>query len=473
MKSNNKHINQLLRRWISGDITAQEERELERAAIEDEFLRESLAAYRSQAAADHSHSLAKLRKQLPKTKAKAPVRRLRPWMRIAAAVALLIVAGWSVFQTQKLTDKSMAVAQNEAQEEPQNSVPSYDEKATAPNTAEKTESLSELSPSSESFTQTLTSPTPIPPPPLTTDKRQTTIVVPPPTTDIEQKERASALSTNDGFASSRQLSTAETEKKAQAAAKAAKDEQAVVLEPIAADAEDNIATTPPPPPSNAPVPNTYARQDQVLAPTNLEDRYRTTNAGIREPNAGFRLIEGTITDEEGYPLIGASILEEGSANGTVTDIDGNYQLTVNRQSSLLLVSYTGYETQSVVLSRKKEIDVVLSTNQVALDEVVVTGYADAPQGIEGDSAVSQAAPTDGYAALRDYIRSNIPTNSGRATIKLRFDIQTDGRPSNFSVIRSTNPSLNVEAIRLLENGPLWIIESGNAPVEVVYSVKFR
>ncbi|MEL7423439.1 MAG: carboxypeptidase-like regulatory domain-containing protein [Bacteroidota bacterium] len=88
-----------------------------------------------------------------------------------------------------------------------------------------------------------------------------------------------------------------------------------------------------------------------------------------------QLISGYITDDGGEPLIGASVLIKGTAVGTVTDWDGYYQLWAPAAGVEIIISYTGFETQEVILgSNAGEIDIVLSEG-VALDEVVVVAYS--------------------------------------------------------------------------------------------------
>ena len=85
-----------------------------------------------------------------------------------------------------------------------------------------------------------------------------------------------------------------------------------------------------------------------------------------------RTVTGTVTDDSGEALIGASVLVKGSATGTVTDIDGSYSLDVPGGEQTLVFSYTGYATKDVVTSASNVLDVVLSEG-LELTEVVVTG----------------------------------------------------------------------------------------------------
>jgi TonB-linked SusC/RagA family outer membrane protein len=86
-----------------------------------------------------------------------------------------------------------------------------------------------------------------------------------------------------------------------------------------------------------------------------------------------RTITGTVTDETGEALIGASILVKGTTTGAVTDIDGTYSITVPDGNSVLQFSYTGYGSQEVELGASDVVDVVMQSSAEVFDELVVTG----------------------------------------------------------------------------------------------------
>ena len=62
-------------------------------------------------------------------------------------------------------------------------------------------------------------------------------------------------------------------------------------------------------------------------------------------------IEGTVVDATGMPIIGASVLEKGTTNGTITDLDGNFSLAVSSKDAVLQISYVGYTTQEIPASQ--------------------------------------------------------------------------------------------------------------------------
>ncbi|WP_372946221.1 SusC/RagA family TonB-linked outer membrane protein, partial [Muriicola sp.] len=84
-------------------------------------------------------------------------------------------------------------------------------------------------------------------------------------------------------------------------------------------------------------------------------------------------VSGTVSDANG-PLPGASVVVQGTTNGTQTDFDGNYSLSNIGSNAVLVVSYIGYKTQQIAVNGRSTINVVLEEDAQALDEVVIIGY---------------------------------------------------------------------------------------------------
>ena len=84
-------------------------------------------------------------------------------------------------------------------------------------------------------------------------------------------------------------------------------------------------------------------------------------------------ITGVVTDATGEAVIGASVVEKGTTNGTVTDLDGNFTLSVDENGSIQ-VSFIGYQTQTLNVKGKTSFKIVLKEDSEMLQEVVVTGY---------------------------------------------------------------------------------------------------
>jgi TonB-dependent SusC/RagA subfamily outer membrane receptor len=86
-----------------------------------------------------------------------------------------------------------------------------------------------------------------------------------------------------------------------------------------------------------------------------------------------RKVIGVVFDSQGEPVIGANVVEKGTTNGTITDVDGAFTLDVSA-NAVLKVSYIGYADQEVAVNNKNSLEVRLAENTELIDEVVVVGY---------------------------------------------------------------------------------------------------
>ena len=86
-----------------------------------------------------------------------------------------------------------------------------------------------------------------------------------------------------------------------------------------------------------------------------------------------KVVRGTVVDSQG-PLIGATVMEKGTNNGTVTDFDGNYSLKVSNPDAVLEVKYVGYLTEELAITGMSVVNFKLKEDGHNLNEVVVIGY---------------------------------------------------------------------------------------------------
>ena len=84
-------------------------------------------------------------------------------------------------------------------------------------------------------------------------------------------------------------------------------------------------------------------------------------------------VKGVVKDATGESVIGASVVQKGTSNGIITDIDGNFTLTV-APNATMVISYVGYVAQEIPLNGQKVLKVTLKDDTEMLDEVVVIGY---------------------------------------------------------------------------------------------------
>jgi Ca-activated chloride channel family protein len=91
-------------------------------------------------------------------------------------------------------------------------------------------------------------------------------------------------------------------------------------------------------------------------------------------SSGSRVITGTVLDENGFALIGVTVMEKGSANGTITDVKGKYSLSISSKAKTLVFSFIGMETEYITIGSSNRIDIHMKTANMELEEVVVTTY---------------------------------------------------------------------------------------------------
>ena len=115
----------------------------------------------------------------------------------------------------------------------------------------------------------------------------------------------------------------------------------------------------------------------------------STSPTVAEITQQGVVVKGVVTDAKGEPIIGATVVEKGTQNATVTDIDGNYSLNVSNRNATLVVSYIGFLSQEV----KAGNNVTLEEDNALLNEVVVIGYGTQRKG-DITSAVASVKAED-------------------------------------------------------------------------------
>lgn len=104
-------------------------------------------------------------------------------------------------------------------------------------------------------------------------------------------------------------------------------------------------------------------------------------------------VSGTVIDEKGDALIGVSVVEKGTINGTTTDVDGKFTLSVSGTDCTLVFSYVGFQKQEINLNGQRNISVTLSEDLKMLDEVIVIGYGTQRKG-DVTSAIASVKSED-------------------------------------------------------------------------------
>lgn len=142
-------------------------------------------------------------------------------------------------------------------------------------------------------------------------------------------------------------------------------------------------------------------------------------------------ITGTVKDITGEPMIGVNVMVEGSGNGTITDTDGKFSIQNVAEKDVLVISYIGYLTQSVVVGNQTSFAVILKEDMQALDEVVVVGYgvqkkrdlSGAVSSIKSKEIIA-IPTTNALEALQGKIAGlDLTSTSGKAGADLSFTVR--------------------------------------------------
>ena len=194
-----------------------------------------------------------------------------------------------------------------------------------------------------------------------------------------------------------------------------------------------------------------------------------------------RQVQGKVVDKTGEPLPGATIIVKNTANGVVTDVNGEFSLKADDQT-ILQASFVGYETQELVADTSKLL-IAMNESKSDLEEVIVVGYGTRRKASETGSisVVPEQLqkivpePVIGRRAYQKYLRENIvrPVDGAclgvKGKVQVRFSVDAAGRPYNFQITGKLCDDADGEAKRLIMEGCDWT--QGNT--EATVTVEFR
>ena len=173
-----------------------------------------------------------------------------------------------------------------------------------------------------------------------------------------------------------------------------------------------------------------------------------------------KTIKGRVTSQkDGSPLSGVNVVVVGTTKGTITDFDGNYQLTIPEGKEIVSYSFIGYEREEVEIGNKTEINLALSDDMSALGEEIVTEYS-ASRRKKGNRK-TKAIPVGGFDIYQDYLESSLRypqealDNNISGKVVVEFIINEKAERINFKIVKNLGYGCDEEAIRLIREGPEW------------------
>lgn len=211
---------------------------------------------------------------------------------------------------------------------------------------------------------------------------------------------------------------------------------------------------------------------KIILSTELEKQQQTKD-----------LIKGKVLDAKGEPIIGATIKEVGTGNGTITDVDGNFKLNTSA-GSILEISHVGYKSQQIEAAFGKNISIILKEDNELLDEIVVVGYGTQKKvnltgAVESvDAATLENRPIRSATEALQGAVSGLTVQSGTgqpgsfSTFKIRGNtsvnsagalVIVDGMPGDLNLV---NPQ-DIESISVLKDAASAAIYGARAAEGVI------
>ena len=162
-------------------------------------------------------------------------------------------------------------------------------------------------------------------------------------------------------------------------------------------------------------------------------------------------IQGVVKDATGEPMIGVNVLVKGTANGAITDLDGNFTISDVKSSDVLVVSYIGFLTQEIEVGSQTSFNVILKEDSETLDEVVVIGYGTVKRrDLTGSvaSVTGEKLAANPVANVAEALQGQLPgvtvtAQDGRPGASMSIRIRGGG-----SITQSNDPLFIVDGVQV-------------------------
>ncbi len=211
-----------------------------------------------------------------------------------------------------------------------------------------------------------------------------------------------------------------------------------------------------------------------------DSKNKSSQVTIRGVSSISNIVRGTVVDEHGEPLAGVSVTQKGTPQGAVTDANGNFSFKANNNNPLE-AKYLGYESKEFSVNTSAPMYIAMNEDVQRLDEVVVTGYGSKKEpnmtgSVSSVKDISDVKPSP-LMGMRAYQRDlqdrmirpkDAVCGDKKGTVILEFNVDAKGTPININVKKSLCVSMDIEAIRLLQQGPKWTVGSQTVELKVKF-----
>lgn len=459
-------LNKDIGKYLRGELSPAERHALEKRALSDPFLADALEGADSISMEDFSADLKSLQHSLTQRidRDEKKVVSLWSWtMRIAAGLLIVAVAGFMVYQVAN-NKTNVQIAQHDKDSE----VPAPKSTDASSTDSSRAEADEAKKPVTESLTD-VENPKTVPAEKPKAAQRNNDLALAPPlepsprTLRQKQTEKKEDHSVEEGSTPSSQpvITSQEVVSKEQDHFNFTLPDSAniadVKLEPVDKVLNSRIAGVQSDSNTKGYSNNPGKRKAAPASSAPVEIRARDKEAEV----ANVKVITGkVISADDGTGLPGVNITIKDTEEGTITDAEGNYQITVEPAASALVFSFIGMESQEVKLDDATQVNVAMNQDMTQLSEVVVTGFGMADDE-DTHGRITFATPAGGRTAFKKYIESNIQypeqalVNEVEGRVTIQFTVESSGALSEIKVIRGIGYGCDEEVIRLIKHGPKW------------------
>ncbi|RYY37221.1 MAG: TonB family protein [Sphingobacteriaceae bacterium] len=217
--------------------------------------------------------------------------------------------------------------------------------------------------------------------------------------------------------------------------------------------------------------NTDADKPQAVAAARpVEQALKGRVEGVSVTKIGKSImpnqfIDGRVMDN-GIPLPGVTVTVKGTGAMAQTDANGKFKIPAAKENTELEVSYLGYLSQSVAVKEHDSLLIAMQPSNQALNEVVVVGYGTKKR-------ISKALPVIGWKEYKKYLNENATSPDGKkGTVKLSFTVSMEGKVEDFKILNGISAKTDAAAIELVKNGSNWQPNTNGKPEVVTISIKF-
>ncbi|GAA4332508.1 carboxypeptidase-like regulatory domain-containing protein [Mucilaginibacter gynuensis] len=417
-------ISQRISQYLNGELDARAMHQLEREALHDPFLADAIEGY-EKAATDQQTNLNDIQARLQQ-RLNPPVKRLIPWKVISIAASVLVVLTVGILVLNKDTKQSAQKPKIALAEKAQQTPPPPVDLQKKPDSATNDEVIIEAEPPAQAY--------------IPTRYRAKKFAPPVVKESVPLFDKSGNKSDTTNALEEMVVMGYATQKKESTTSAVTTIKPSDVTVEKAAPALNNT----------------------------LQGRVAGLSVSPADKNKIATPITGTVVDEQGAPIPGATVKVANSNSVSQTNAQGKFTLPVVPNQSVLDIAFIGFESKRVKVKNLDTLMIAMVEDKRALQEVVVSGYS------RPKKPIKSAHPEVGWKEFNKYIGETAESPDGQqGTVKLSFIVEPDGDLSEFKILKSVSPKTDQQAIDLVQEGPKWIGELNGEPKEIKLSIKFR